>query len=76
VRYGPITRERAETVLRGVWEDLSVAADDFDADRMQRILHELAMDLLTRGIAYDPVDLQILVATLAPHLARMPAGYR
>lgn len=76
VRYGPITGERAEAVLRGVWEDLAAAADDFDADRMQRALHELAVDLLTRGIAYDPAELRQLIDTLAPHLARMPAGVR
>ena len=76
VRYGPITGERAEMVLRGVWEDLAAAADGFDAERMQRVLHELATDLLTRGIAYDPADLRQLLATLAPHLARMPVGVR
>ncbi len=76
VRYGPVTGERAEAVLRGVWEDLAAAADGFDCERMQRVLHELATDLLTRGIAYDPTELRQLLATLAPHLARMPAGVR
>lgn len=76
VRYGPITGERAEAVLRGVWEDLAAAADEFDADRMRQLLHEFAADRLTRGVAYDPAELRQLVATLAPHLARMPAGVR
>lgn len=74
--YGPITQERAEVVLRGVWEDLTAATDGSDVGRMRDMLHELAVDLLIRGIAYDPSDLRLLLETLAPDLAPMPVGAR
>lgn len=53
---GPIKEDRAADVLRGAWEDLPAAAADVGVDPadLERLLHGYAVDLLTRGIAYDP----------------------
>lgn len=76
VRYGAITQERANTVLRGVWADLEAATDSdlFDAGRLQDALHEMAVDLLMRGTAYDKDDLRALLVAVWPHLLRQPVA--
>jgi hypothetical protein len=77
VRYGAITHERAEGVLRGVWEELAAAADPADGihpARLQGILHGLAVDLLTRGMAYDRAELSNLIDYAAVHMRAMPVG--
>jgi hypothetical protein len=76
VRFGPITQDRANNELRGVWEDLeaAMASDVFDARRLQTALHEMAVDLLMRGTAYDKNDLRTLLVAVWPHLLRQPVA--
>lgn len=59
-RHGEITTARAEVVLRGAWEDMpNVAADlGLDTDQLIRLLHGFTVELLTRGMAYDPALLR------------------
>lgn len=54
-RHGPISTAKADVVLRGAWDDLpAVAAElDLDAGQMQALLHGFAVELLTRGMAYE-----------------------
>jgi hypothetical protein len=74
VRYGPITRERAEAVLRGVWDELAAAVegDHWDADRLRGGLHEMSVDLLTRGWAYRQQELRDMLAAQWPRMLRVP----
>jgi hypothetical protein len=76
VRYGAVTHERAETVLRGAWDDLAVAVGDdyWHAGRLRETLHEMAVDLLTRGWSYETDDLRKLLSAVWPHLLRVPVG--
>lgn len=62
---GPIAEDRAAAVLRGAWEDLPAAAADLGVDptQLERLLHGFAVDLLTRGMAYDPDLLRDLART-------------
>lgn len=66
-RYGVVSRDRAEQVLRGAWEDLPDAAEDLhvDAAQLQALLHGFAVELLTRGMAYDVQLLRDLVEAAA-----------
>lgn len=70
VRHGGIPRDRAEVVLAGAWDDLHAVADDLmvDAGELRTLLHGFAVELLVRGISYDPPLLRELIrrATLAP----------
>jgi hypothetical protein len=61
---GPITRDEAERVLSGAWEDLPAVTEDLhvDATQLQGLLHGFAVELLTRGMPYDPRLLRDLVA--------------
>lgn len=63
-RHGAITRDHADRVLRGAWEDLPSVADDLnlDAGQLEGLLHGFAVELLTRGMAYDQRLLTDLVA--------------
>lgn len=73
VRYGAVTPERAERVLRGAWDTLMAAtaheALPVDAQRVQALLQGLCVELLTRGWAYKTDDLHALLAAAAPQLA-------
>lgn len=64
-RYGQISAGRADDVLRGAWDELpDVAADlGLDPRQLQALLHGFAVELLTRGIGYDPHLLRDLVTT-------------
>jgi hypothetical protein len=76
-RYGAITHERAEGVLRGVWEELAAAADPADSihpARLQGVLHGLAVDLLTRGMGYKRDELFNLLDYAAVRLQAVPVG--
>lgn len=55
VRHGAVSRERANAVLAGAWDDLHAVADDLlvDASDLRDLLHGFAAELLTRGMAYD-----------------------
>ncbi len=66
-RYGVVTRDRAEQVLRGAWDDLPDVAEDLhvDAGQLQALLHGFAVELLTRGMAYDVQLLRDLVEAAA-----------
>lgn len=77
IRYGAITHERAEGVLRGVWEELAAAADPADSihpARLQGVLHGLALDLLTRGMGYNRDELFNLLDYAAVRLQAIPVG--
>jgi len=73
VRYGAVSPERAERVLRGAWDTLMAAtaheALPVDAVRVQSLLQGLCVELLTRGWAYKTDDLHALLAAAWPHLA-------
>ena len=53
--HGPVSGARAETLLRGAWEDVPELAADLGVDptQLQRLLHTLCVDLLTNGLTYD-----------------------
>lgn len=76
VKFGAVTPERAERVLRGVWDTLAAAAAHealpVDVDRVQSLLHSLCVELLSRGWAYKTDDLHALLAATAPHLGAFP----
>ena len=73
-RHGPVTKERAQEVLRGAWDDLAAVATDLqiiNEHALEGLLHGFCVELLCRGMAYDPVLLRDLLAAAVPtHLAR------
>lgn len=60
VKHGAVTRDRADTVLAGAWDDLHAVADDLMVDPrdLRDLLHGFAAELLVRGMAYDPALLR------------------
>lgn len=62
-RFGAITRDRAETELRGAWADLPTVAVNLNIDPVafEALLNDFAIELLTRGMAYDYALLQELI---------------
>lgn len=64
-RYGACTVDKAEQHLRGAWDDLAEAAADLDLDpdQLQTLLHGFVLELLTRGMAYEPDLLHDLLRT-------------
>lgn len=56
VRHGAVTRDRALLVLKGAWEDLHAVADDcmVDGAQLEDLLNGFCVELLTRGMAFDP----------------------
>lgn len=69
-RHGPITRDEADNILRGAWDDLPAVAGELmvTPGQLQFLLHEFCAELLTRGLAYDPALLTDLLrrAALSP----------
>lgn len=65
-KVGPVGPGAAEKALRGAWAELAEAAHDlgYDPDQVQALLHGLCVELLTRGMAYEP-DLLRGVVTAA-----------
>ena len=63
-RHGPVERAQADLILRGAWDDLPAVADDLavDPDALRHLLHGFTVELLTRGMAYDPALLRELVS--------------
>jgi hypothetical protein len=66
-RHGPISHERADTVLRGAWDELPEVAADLAVDpwQLQRLLHGFSVELLTRGTTFDATLLRDVLATAA-----------
>jgi len=62
-RRGPVSPGDAERVLRGAWIDLAPAAEDLGLDpgQVEALLHGFCLELLTRGLGYDPALLRDLV---------------
>lgn len=62
-RHGPVSRDRADLVLAGAWDDLPAVAASLgvDASQLRQMLHGFTVELLTRGMAYDPQLLADLV---------------
>lgn len=62
-KAGPIPSTKADLVLRGAWDDLaSVAAElGLDSAQLEELLHGFVVELLTRGMAYEPQLLHDLV---------------
>lgn len=62
-RHGLITRERADEVLRGAWEDVPAVVEELAVDPVQlaTLLHGFCVELLTRGLAYDTILLRDLL---------------
>ncbi len=73
VRHGAVSRERAQEVLRGAWDNLLAAADHdevlVDVNQVRQLLDEFCVELLTRGMAYHPQMLRDLISTAARRLA-------
>lgn len=61
--HGPVPRDQADQVLRGAWDDVAAVADDLHLDpaALEQLLHGFAVELLTRGMAFDPALLRDLV---------------
>jgi hypothetical protein len=61
---GPISRTDAVHVLRNAWVDLPALADDLmvDAGQLEDLLSGFCIELLTRGMAYDPALLKVLLS--------------
>lgn len=61
--HGMISRTRAEEVLGGAWAELPMAAADLHVDptQLQALLHGFCVELLVRGIPYDPMLLRELI---------------
>jgi hypothetical protein len=62
-RRGPVSPADAERVLRGAWAELGPAAEDLGLDpvSVETLFHGFCLELLTRGMAYDPALLRDLV---------------
>lgn len=78
-RHGLVDRAAADAVLRGAWDDLPEAAAELgvDADALQRLLHGFCVELLVRGMAYDPVLVrELVVAAALPARRQVTAGAR
>lgn len=65
--HGPVTRERAEEVLRGAWTDLEAVDLPVDVHALKGLLHGFCIELLSRGLAYDPALLRDLLAAAVKH---------
>jgi hypothetical protein len=67
-RHGPVTRDRAEEVLRGAWEDLAPVAGDLGVDggALEALLHGFCVELLCRGMAYEAGLVRDLLTAAAP----------
>jgi hypothetical protein len=80
VRYGAVTRERAEKVLAGTMGDLRAAlANDpqvkVDPVQAERLLHGFCVELLTHGVAYEPQMLHTMLNVAARQLTPpVPVG--
>lgn len=77
VRHGPISRDQAVTSLRGAWEDLHAVADDLlvDGTQLEDLLSGFCIELLTRGMAFDPALLRdVLRAVRVPERSPLPVG--
>lgn len=74
-KVGPVTAGAAEKALRGAWVELAEAAADldYDPDQVQALLHGLCVELLTRGMAYDPDLLRGLVGAACRDRRLAPA---
>lgn len=75
VQHGPVSRERAIDTLRGAWDDLGSLADDLMVDRsqLQELLDGFCIELLTRGLAYEPSDLRAVLRLARKTPTRIPA---
>lgn len=62
-RVGALAADRADEVLRGAWTDLPATADELavDAHELRALLHGFCVELLTRGMAFDPALLRDLL---------------
>ncbi len=62
-RFGGVEVAQADKDLVGAWDDLAnTAADlDIDPDRLRRLLHGLAVDLLAGGHRYSPDALRATI---------------
>ena len=74
-KVGPVAAGAAEKALRGAWTELAGAAEDlgYDPDQVQALLHGLCVELLTRGMAYEPDLLRGLVAAASRDRRLSPA---
>lgn len=80
-RYGAVTHEKAQQVLRGVWADLRSSAlidpelSALDVDRFEQLLNSACVDLLTRGRGYDPQELNDALSLFSRQLFKpAPVG--
>lgn len=64
VQHGAVSRDRAETLLLGAWDDVHAVADDLnvDAGELRQLLHDFTTELLVRGLPYEPTWLREVVA--------------
>lgn len=73
-RAGPVTRERADELLRGAWDELPHVAEDLgvDATQLTGLLHGFCVELLARAM---PLDNDLLADTIgaAVRLRRLRA---
>jgi hypothetical protein len=77
VKHGPVSRDRANLILKGAWEDLHAVADDcmVDGAQLEDLLSGFCIELLTRGMAFDPALLrEVLRAAKDRDTDRTPAA--
>jgi hypothetical protein len=77
VERGPVSRADALAALRNAWADLPALADDLmiDAGQLEELLSGFCLELLTRGMAYDPALLrEVMRRAQGPAQARLPVG--
>ncbi len=74
VQHGEVSRDRAEVLLLGAWDDIHVVADDLrvDAGELRQLLHDFTVELLVRGMAYEPSWLREVVAAAQFRVHRRP----